>query len=374
MSLVCALNGDRNMSRSCDTAAVSRRDPSADKSLSERWLSCEIARRRRANFQRESVGSRILVRFFMASALAFSVSPFASANHRDSFVNVNARRSRYVCFGDLVGGRRQDRLRGVIAVAAAPKKISTPGDLHSCTVDQLKAMLRERGLPVSGRKADLITRLQTADKDDDQPKAEQEEKDNEPEVVEEEVDEEEEAQQQMEEVVPTQSKKLAATTPPTTKAKAAPTSPAVSKSFVVRPIKNGDTVYLKAWTGKYFDVSEHHADVKARGIERGVKEAMIIEKTSGDEIRAGDTIFLKSKKRDEHIDLLGSAVRVRYNDHGQWQQLRITRQAGEGVVQSGDTVFLRGHQEMIIDVQDIDVKARWPDEGDWQQLVLEVDG
>ena len=42
---------------------------------------------------------------------------------------------------------------------ASPSKSSSPGDLHNMKVPELKEMLRERGLKVSGKKSELIDRL-----------------------------------------------------------------------------------------------------------------------------------------------------------------------------------------------------------------------
>jgi len=196
-------------------------------------------------------------------------------------------------------------------------------DIETFTLVQLKAELRARGLQVSGRKAELIARLRDAGVDADTEDAEADAEHR---------------------VVPRGG-----------------------------CIQAGDVIYLKSWTGKYLDFSEIHPDVKARGTERGHKEAIVVEKPGGGEITAGDSIYLRSKKRGVNIDVLGSAVRVRYDDHGDWQRLSITKQGGSGPICSGDTVYLRGHQGMTIDVEDIHVRARWPDEGDWQRLIVETE-
>merc|ERR1712232_176294 len=113
--------------------------------------------------------------------------------------------------------------------------------------------------------------------------------------------------------------------------------------------------------------------VKARGKKKDSEHGLRIEKDRGTgAIESGDVIRLVVKT-GVHVDVLGSAVRARYYDQrGQWQQLTIVKQEG-GVINSGDLVFIRGHQGEYIDAEpntkDGEIKSRWRDEGDWQQII-----
>jgi hypothetical protein len=145
-------------------------------------------------------------------------------------------------------------------------------------------------------------------------------------------------------------------------------------------IESGETIYLKVHTGRYvgeIDGTTKKEWVKARGTKKDKEHALVIEKKGGGEIESGDTVYFVMSN-GAHMDVLGSAVRVRYYDmNGQWQKITIIKQEG-GKIKSGDTIFLRGHQGEYIDANplekasDGEVKARWRDEGDWQVMTIET--
>ena len=60
------------------------------------------------------------------------------------------------------------------AVETTPLEEEGPTDYESMTVEELKALLRARGLPVTGTKAELITRLTEADTPSEQEAVEAE--------------------------------------------------------------------------------------------------------------------------------------------------------------------------------------------------------
>ncbi|CAE8633702.1 unnamed protein product, partial [Polarella glacialis] len=131
-----------------------------------------------------------------------------------------------------------------------------------------------------------------------------------------------------------------------------------------------DTVYFLTRTGKYIDVEEHRDDLRARGTEKGRREAMMVEKDGGGAISAGDEVYLRTHA-GAYVDFIGSAVRARFTERGGWQRIRITKEGGTGPIRTGETVFLKGHQDNALDVEGEDVKCRWPDEGKWQRLTVE---
>merc|ERR1712035_169384 len=86
-------------------------------------------------------------------------------------------------------------------------------------------------------------------------------------------------------------------------------------------------------------------------------------------VNSGDTIYLKGHE-GFHIEVEQEDVLARWNDQGVWQTL-IIEKAGGGAVLSGDTVFFRTHKNAHIDVEGEDVRARYDDQSDWQKFVIE---
>jgi len=86
-------------------------------------------------------------------------------------------------------------------------------------------------------------------------------------------------------------------------------------------------------------------------------------------INSGDTIYLKGHE-GSHIEVQDKDVRARWNDQGNWQTLIIEKADG-GAVLSGDTVFFTTHRNLHIDVEGEYVRARYGDQGDWQRFVIE---
>ena len=91
-------------------------------------------------------------------------------------------------------------------------------------------------------------------------------------------------------------------------------------------ISSGDTISLRAHTGKYIDVQG--TTVKARGNDQGGQQALTIEKTGNGAIQAGDTIYLRAHT-GKYIDVQGTTVKAHGNDQGGQQALTIEK--------SGDT-------------------------------------
>jgi len=137
--------------------------------------------RRRLGLPRKTNWVKLLV----VSGLAFSVcSTLVSraSHYRELFVSASSMRRKRHAPSDYFVDMGQSRLRATaVALQAAKKKavVDDSDDLSSLTVDKLKAMLRELGLPVSGKKADLISRLQAAGGDEDDKAAAEEEREEE---------------------------------------------------------------------------------------------------------------------------------------------------------------------------------------------------
>ena len=58
-------------------------------------------------------------------------------------------------------------------------------------------------------------------------------------------------------------------------------------------------------------------------------------------------------------------------------KLTIFKKDGEGPIESGDAIFIKGPGRDYLDstppekIPDGEVKARWPDQGDWQIMWIE---
>eukprot|EP00930_Biecheleria_cincta_P008367 TRINITY_DN109796_c0_g1_i1.p1 TRINITY_DN109796_c0_g1~~TRINITY_DN109796_c0_g1_i1.p1 ORF type:complete len:273 (+),score=53.50 TRINITY_DN109796_c0_g1_i1:24-842(+) len=227
----------------------------------------------------------------------------------------------------IMPGRRS----GSVARAASPD------ELQALKVDDLKQRLRAQGLKVSGKKEELISRLLEAARDDTES-----------------VDE------AASEPQPDPKSSVKSATEVSAK-------PAKGKSI---PVISGDIVFFFTRKGTYIDVEEHRDDLRARGREKGKREAFLLKKANGGAVSSGDIITLKCHL-GVYVDFLGSAVRARFPEAGEWQQIKITKEGGSGPIRTGDVVFLHGHQGNVLDVEKEDVKCRWPDELDWQRLIIE---
>jgi len=92
---------------------------------------------------------------------------------------------------------------------------------------------------------------------------------------------------------------------------------------------------------------------------------------NSDGIQSGDIVFLTVRSgAGNHVDVQGSAVQARWKSRGSWQALIIQKTSG-GVVNSGDTVYMKTHTGAFIDVQGEAVQARWPDQGVWQSMRIQ---
>ncbi|CAJ1437831.1 unnamed protein product, partial [Effrenium voratum] len=234
------------------------------------------------------------------------------------------------CFTGL-----QCKSRGSLACRSA-----TADELEALKVVDLKEMCREKGLAVSGTKAQLISR-----------------------ILEEEDEAEEAEEEEEEEAV------AAAPAPPPPPSRKRSPSGYVEETDISgpkgRPVISGDTVYLLARTGKYLEYPEHREDPRARAAIKSTRQALAIQKNGGGAIQSGDTIALKCHL-GVYLDFKGTAVRARQSQAGEWQEIRITSEAG-GPIRTGDVVFLRGHEGNVLDVEKEDVKCRWP--GPWGLLL-----
>jgi hypothetical protein len=135
------------------------------------------------------------------------------------------------------------------------------------------------------------------------------------------------------------------------------------------PIDSGDIVFLKSGSGFGNHIEAEMQFVHARWKQRAGWQALAIEKTGSGAIHSGDTVFLKTHS-GVFIDVEGDEVRARFSERGTWQGLIIEKAEG-GAISNGDVVCLLAHTGKHIDVEGASVQARWHDCGAWQQLMVQ---
>ena len=104
----------------------------------------------------------------------------------------------------------------------------------------------------------------------------------------------------------------------------------------------------------------------------GEWQELTIEKDSEGVISSGDSIYLRAHTGNP-IDIEWEDAQARYNDKGDWQRFVIEKKDG-GEIYIGDTIFLRAHTGKYVDVVDGLVRARHEDMGEWQALTVEERG
>jgi len=135
------------------------------------------------------------------------------------------------------------------------------------------------------------------------------------------------------------------------------------------PIESGDTLFLKSRSGSGHHIEVEGIDVRARWQERGGWQALVVEKTGGGPIHAGDSVFLKTHS-GTFIDVEGVAVQARWREQETWQGF-VVEKTGGGAIHPGDNVCLLSHTGHHIDVEGDSVQARWNDCGALQQLMVQ---
>ena len=156
---------------------------------------------------------------------------------------------------------------------------------------------------------------------------------------------------------------------------------------------------LKTHTGAYIDVEG--TAVKARyglvedppgaRVRYKAEQRLTIEKDGDGAVYDGDTVFLRAHT-GKTIDVEGTAVQARWDDpeaSQERQQALTIEKAGGGAVYDGDTVYLKAHTGkhieafgMPLESQDDQyqagggtiVRARDDHQGDWMALTIEVPG
>ena len=143
-------------------------------------------------------------------------------------------------------------------------------------------------------------------------------------------------------------------------------------------IASGDTIYLKANTGKYIDINGTALQARWTGQEQG--QPIMIELDMGycGFIRAGDTISLAAYDGNvisisdtvvQATQLEGGSSNVSYN-----MSHIIIENEGGGMITAGDVIYLSGkHSGKHIDIAGMAVQARWTDRREGQQIIIEND-
>jgi co-chaperonin GroES (HSP10) len=174
------------------------------------------------------------------------------------------------------------------------------------------------------------------------------------------------------------SSATAATSSATTKAPTSSATAVTSSATTPAPaatlgaVHVGDTIWLKAHTGKYLTVQG--TKMHAKWNNRLFWEAFIIEKKSGDAtIMSGDSIYLRAHTGNR-VTVQNTTVHAKWDHMDSWERLVIEKKEEVGgPIYPNDTVYLRAHTGKRVAVEGTLVQAEWDHMGSWQALVLESD-
>mmetsp|Transcript_64573 Transcript_64573/g.114866 ORF Transcript_64573/g.114866 Transcript_64573/m.114866 type:complete len:200 (-) Transcript_64573:18-617(-) len=168
-----------------------------------------------------------------------------------------------------------------------------------------------------------------------------------------------------------------------------PAKPGASVDQVVRP---GDTIFLKAYSGKHVDVRGDK--MYARWTQHASSQTFVIEKYEAGPIFSGDTVYLTAHT-GRRISVMGDLVRVNTTMRGIQQAMLLERHmvcpsqpipcdgdgslgrlespdAGPIPLMSGETVYFKADTGNYIEVVGNDpAAARFPYKTGWQSFVVE---
>jgi len=133
-------------------------------------------------------------------------------------------------------------------------------------------------------------------------------------------------------------------------------------------VKSGDTVFLRAHTGKR--LTAQGTAVHAKWNHQGGWQEWTIERVGGGDVSSGDVVYLKAHT-GKRLTVQGTQVHAKWSHQGSWQRFTIEREVGGGKVSNGDSVLLRAHTGKYLTVQGRAVHAKWAHRGAWQRFVVE---
>lgn len=126
-----------------------------------------------------------------------------------------------------------------------------------------------------------------------------------------------------------------------------------------RHLHSGDVVFLRTYFQNIVHVANDTGAVEARFDDHGEWQALRIEKKGGSYINSGDTVFLVASN-GAYLEVSDYAVRASATQPGLQQSLLISKDSG-GLISFGDTIFLKAQSGNFIDIQNETVQARWQD-------------
>jgi RNase P/RNase MRP subunit p29 len=137
-------------------------------------------------------------------------------------------------------------------------------------------------------------------------------------------------------------------------------------------VHGGDTIWLRAHTGKYLTVQG--TEVHGKWNNRLSWQAFVIEQESpgNTTIMSGDDVYLRAHT-GKRVTVQGTTVHAKWNHMGSWQRLVIEKKGAGGPIFPKDTIYLRAHTGKRVAVEGTMVHAKWDHMLTWQALVLESD-
>lgn len=156
-------------------------------------------------------------------------------------------------------------------------------------------------------------------------------------------------------------------------APATTTTTTTTTKLVPGPIHDGDTIWLRAHTGRRLTVQG--TSVHASWRDRGSWQALVIEKRSSKDatIHSGDEVYLRGHT-GKRVAVEGTTVQAKWNHQGSWQRFVIEKKGATGSpIYPDDVIYLRAHTGNRIAVEGTIVQAKWNHQGSWQALAIESD-
>jgi len=160
------------------------------------------------------------------------------------------------------------------------------------------------------------------------------------------------------------------TTTSSTATSSTTTTSTTTTTVPTSPIRSGDTIFLKTQAGYGTHIDVEVAAVQARWQRMGGWQAIIIERDRAGVLQSGDTVYLKMHT-GAHIHVEEQDVRADWNDHGKWQAMTIEKRIGSGAILDNDLVCFKAHTGKHLDAESGVVRARWEDCGALQTMRLQ---
>jgi len=146
----------------------------------------------------------------------------------------------------------------------------------------------------------------------------------------------------------------------------------IERKYGIGVVQAGDHIFLKANEGHYIDVEDE--TVSARWQEHGTWQTLTVEKAGSSHLlRSGDGLFLQTDDADgKLLEPYGDEVRAKEATHAAFQRWVVEKKGTDlGTrIFSGDKVFLWTLEGTTMDINTTAVKTRFGELGESQEISI----